>query len=151
MPGPSGAPYCTPSDLPNYLPAATLNLATLAQQNQACIDATEEADSYMRGRFAMPLLAWGSDVRRYTAYIAVYLLMSGPIGWAPQAGSDENIKTNYYRAVCWPDRAGTGWFPGVQRQSIQPEAMTLYAAITEPHPRLSQCKPAVVSDARTPD
>jgi len=39
----------------------------------------------------------------------------------------------------------------LERQSIQPEAMTLYAAITEPHPRLSQCKPAVVSDARTPD
>jgi hypothetical protein len=121
MPGPSGAPYVTPAELPNYIPAATLSLATSAQQLQACMDATEEADSYMRGRYAMPLLSWGTDVTRYTAYIAVFLLMSGPIGWAPEAGTDSNFQTNYYRAVGWPDRPGTGWFPGVQRQAIQPD------------------------------
>jgi phage gp36-like protein len=119
--GPGGAPYVTASQLAQYIPAATLNLATLAQQNQACLDATEEADSYLRGRYALPLTAWGNDVVRYTAYIACYLLMSGPIGWAPEAGSDSNITTNYYRAVGWPDRPGTGWFVGVQRQSIQPD------------------------------
>jgi phage gp36-like protein len=119
--GPGGAPYVTAAQLAQYIPAATLNLATLAQQNQACLDATEEADSYLRGRYALPLTAWGNDVVRYTAYIACYLLMSGPIGWAPEAGSDSNITTNYYRAVGWPDRPGTGWFVGVQRQSIQPD------------------------------
>lgn len=119
--GPNGAPYVAVAQLPQYLPVATLNLATPAQQLQACLDATEEADSYMRGRFAMPLSAWGNDVTRYTAYIAVYLLMSGAIGWAPQAGTDDNIRTNYYRAVGWPDRPGTGWFPGVQRQAIHPD------------------------------
>ena len=119
--GPGGAPYVTAAQLAQYIPAATLHLATLAQQNQACLDATEEADSYLRGRYALPLTAWGNDVVRYTAYIACYLLMSGPIGWAPEAGSDSNITTNYYRAVGWPDRPGTGWFVGVQRQSIQPD------------------------------
>ena len=119
--GPGGAPYVTAAQLAQYIPAATLNLATLAQQDQACVDATEEADSYLRGRYALPLTAWGNDVVRYTAYIACYLLMSGPIGWAPEAGSDSNITTNYYRAVGWPDRPGTGWFVGVQRQSIQPD------------------------------
>lgn len=119
--GPGGAPYVTAAQLAQYIPAATLNLATMAQQNQACLDATEEADSYLRGRYALPLTAWGNDVVRYTAYIACYLLMSGPIGWAPEAGSDSNITTNYYRAVGWPDRPGTGWFVGVQRQSIQPD------------------------------
>ena len=121
MAGPGGVPYVAAAQLSQYLPAATLNLATSAQQAQACLDATEEADSYIRGRYALPLLAWGNDLARYTAYIAVYLLMSGPIGWAPQAGTDDNITTNYYRAVGWPDRPGTGWFPGIQRQSIQPD------------------------------
>jgi hypothetical protein len=121
MPGPGGAPYVTPAQLLNYIPAATLNLATLDQQLQACNDATEEADSYMRGRYPMPLQAWGTDVTRMTAYIAIYLLAFGPIGIAPQSGADANITQNYYRAVGWPDRPGTGWFPGVQRQAIQPD------------------------------
>ena len=118
--GPGGTPYVVYTQLAQYGPAATLNLATIAQQQQACLDATEEADSYIRGRYELPLLAWGNDVTRYTAYIAWYLLM-GTIGWAPQAGADANITTNYYRATGWPDRPGTGWFPGVQRQNIQPD------------------------------
>jgi hypothetical protein len=120
--GPGGTPYCVRTDLVQYLPAAVVGLATTAQQDQACLDATEEADSYMRGRFALPLLAWGNDLRRYTAYIAIYLLMSGPIGWGATGGNpDANITTNYYRAVGWPDRGGSGWFPGIQRQAIQPD------------------------------
>lgn len=132
MAGPGGQPYCDPTDLPNYLPAATLNLATDAQKLQACNDATEEMDSYLRGRFQLPLLAWGNDVRRMTAYVAVYLLMSGPIGWAPQAGTDENIRTNYYKVVGWPDRPGTGWAPGVQRQAIQPDVTPSIAVGQDP-------------------
>ena len=119
--GPNGAPYVEAAQLGQYLPAATLNLATPAQQQQACLDASEEADSYIRGRYALPLNAWGNDLTRYTAYVAIYLLMTGPIGMAPQAGSDANITTNYYRAVGWPDRPGSGWFPGVQKQAIHPD------------------------------
>ena len=119
--GPNGAPYVTPDQLSNYIPAATLSLATPAQQLQACFDASEEADSYMRGRYTLPLLVWGNDVTRYTAYIAVYLLLSGAVGFAPQAGADTSVTQNYYRAVGWPDRPGSGWFPGVQRQAIQPD------------------------------
>ena len=127
MAGVGGAPYVTPAELSNYLPAATLSLASPAQQLQACSDATEEADSYLRGRYGngtgQPFIidAWGNDVTRYTAYIAIYLLLSGSIGFAPQAGADSNITTNYYRAVGWPDRPGSGWFPGVQRQAIHPD------------------------------
>ena len=130
--GPGGTPYVDYTELSQYLPAATLNLATVPQQQQACLDATEEADSYIRGRYQLPLLAWGNDLRRYTAYIAVYLLMSGPIGWAPQAGTDANITTNYYRAVGWPDRPGTGWFPGIQRQAIQPDVTPSIATGQDP-------------------
>lgn len=120
--GPGNTPYVLYTQLSQYIPPQVLNLATVAQQQQACLDATEEADSYIRGRFTLPLLAWGNDLTRYTAYIAIYLLMSGPIGWAATSGNpDSNVTTNYYRAVGWPDRPGTGWFPGVQRQAIQPD------------------------------
>lgn len=120
--GPGDTPYVVRADLAQYLPSQVLNLATTDQQDQACIDATQEADSYIRGRYTLPLLDWGNDLRRYTAYIAIYLLMSGPIGWGATGGNpDQNITTNYYRAVGWPDRPGTGWFPGIQRQAIQPD------------------------------
>jgi len=130
--GPGGTPYVDYTQLPQYLPVATLNLATISQQQQACLDATEEMDSYIRGRYALPLQAWGNDLTRYTAYVAIYLLMSGPIGWAPQAGTDDNIRTNYYRAVGWPDRPGTGWAVGVQRQSIQPDVTPAVAQPGDP-------------------
>jgi len=121
MSGPGGASYCTPADLLNYLPAATLNLATPTQQQAACDSATSTADGFLAGRYAMPLLAWGQELTRYTAYIAVYELMSGVIGFAPQAGSDMVITRRYCEAV-----GGSvdgvryeGWFPRIQRQAIQ--------------------------------
>jgi len=112
--------YCTPTDLAQYLPAAVLNLTTNGQQLQACDDASTEADSYLRGRYELPLSEWGSDVTKYTAWIACYLLAQ-LIGFAPQTGSDRLIVERYYQAVGWPDRAGTGWFPGIQRQAIHPD------------------------------
>jgi hypothetical protein len=76
---------------------------------------------------------WGNDVRRYTAYIAIYLLMSGPIGWGATGGNpDANITTNYYRAMGWPDRPGTGFFPGIQRQAIQPDVTPSTAVGADP-------------------
>jgi Protein of unknown function (DUF1320) len=119
--GPGGAPYVTPAQLALFAPAALLALATGAQQEQACLHASETLDSYFRGRYALPLLAWGNDVVRFAAYIALYELASGVVGFAPQAGSDANVTTNYYSAVGWPDKPGTGWGPGVQRQAIHPD------------------------------
>jgi phage gp36-like protein len=112
--------YCDPADLIKYLPPSTIAQATSGQQLQACIDASEEADSYMRGRYTLPLLAWGSDVRSHVAWIACYQLMQ-TIGFRPEAGADKGVVERYYRAVGWPDRAGTGWFPGIQRQAIHPD------------------------------
>ena len=119
MPGPGGQPYVAASQLGQYGPAATLALVPGPVQAQACVDATSRADSYMNGRFVMPLLSWDSSVTQMTAYIAWYLMMD-QIGWAPQAGSDANIKNRYYEAVGYPNVPGSGWFPGIQRQAIQP-------------------------------
>lgn len=124
MPGPNGAPYVRPDQLVNYLPAATLALATPAQQLQACIDATNDADDYMNGRYAMPLLSWPSSITDHTAYGAIFKLANGPIGMAPQAGADKNIAANYARAFGGVDPATgavlRGYFPGIQAQAIHP-------------------------------
>jgi hypothetical protein len=119
VPGPNGSPYCSPTNLGQYLPAATLSLATAAQQQQACTDATNRADAYMNGRYAMPLLEWSSDVTTNTAYIAIFLLM-GMIGFAPQAGSDDNILRNYYTAIGGGPYREPGFFPGIQAQRVHP-------------------------------
>jgi phage gp36-like protein len=113
--------YCTPDDLVLYAanPLALQGIST-AQQLGACNAASERADSYLRGRFPLPLLSWGIDLRIMTAYIAVYLLLSAR-GYAPDAGADSRIQQNYYEAVGFPDRPGSGWFPGVQRQAIHPD------------------------------
>ena len=112
--------YCDPSDLPNYIAASALQPISAPVQLQACKDASEEMDSYFRGRYALPLSQWGTDVRRHTAYIAIYLLMAGR-GYAPKAGADTLILQNYYKVVGYPDRPGSGWAVGVQRQSIHPD------------------------------
>src|SRR5260221_10090650 len=96
--GPGDTPYCVREDLSQYLPSQVLTLATTAQQDQACLDATQEMDSYFRGRYSLPLLAGGSDVRRFTAWIACYILVQ-LIGHAPQAGSDQQLTERYYKAV----------------------------------------------------
>jgi hypothetical protein len=118
--GPGGTPYVLYTELAQYGNATMLNLATVPQQQQACLDATEELDSYFRGRYALPLLAWGTDVKKFTAYIAIKNIAE-LVGYAPQAGSDSNIRSQYYQVVGWPDRPGTGWGPGVQRQAIHPD------------------------------
>lgn len=127
--GPNGAPYVNPDQIP--LPAATLNLATDSQKLQACLDASEQADSYMRGRYALPLLAWGNDITRNTGYIAAFLLMQF-IGYAPQAGSDQNVLGNLYLATGYPDRAGTGFFPGIQAQRVHPDVTPAVAQPGDP-------------------
>jgi hypothetical protein len=115
--------YCTPSDVTTYaLPATALATVSSGEQTAACVAASEEADSFLRGRFQLPLASWGQDVVRYTAYIAAYLMMSKR-GFQPLGGADAMIRENYYRAVGYPDRPGTGWFPQIQRQSIHPDVV----------------------------
>ncbi len=135
--GPGNSPYVEYTDLPQYGPTQLINLATVAQQQQACLDATEEMDSYFRGRYTLPLLEWGNDVTKFTAYVAINNLAE-LIGYAPQAGSDNIIKTNYYRAVGWPDRPGSGWGPGVQRQAIHPDVTPSIAVGQDPTCNLPQ-------------
>jgi hypothetical protein len=118
--GPGGAPYCDPSDLANYAPPNTLARVTNDVLLKACSDATERADAAgLRARYTLGLLAWGEDVRGYTAQVAVYLVLQR-IGWQPRAGSDDRFERNYNEALGDPAHPGSGWFPGVGRKAINP-------------------------------
>lgn len=121
MPGPAGAPYVVASQLPQYWPAAAFNGITTAQQDQACIDATGEVDGRISGRYQMPLLAWGAELKKVTAWIAIYNLLAAR-GFSPQSGADSQIMARYYEAVGNPNVPGSlGWLDKVQRQSMHPD------------------------------
>lgn len=123
--------YLDPADLPKYGPQTALDTTDAAQQLQACIDASEIADSYLRGRYTLPLVAWGADVRTYTGWIAWYLLMAGR-GFNSGAGADRLIVERYYMAIGNPNAPGTGWFPGIQRQAIHPDVTPSVAPGQDP-------------------
>lgn len=115
--------YCQPSDLANAInPLALVNI-TLPQQTQACVDASNEADNYMRGRYNLPLAApFDPGIVRHAAFIAVYILLSAR-GLNPSQGGDQLIESNYHKAVGDPRYPGTGYFPGIQRQIIHPNVV----------------------------
>ena len=118
-----GTQYIQPSDLTSLGGINPFAIQQIAQTVQigACQTASEMADSYLRGRYPLPLLSFGTDIKIYCAYIAVYLLMTQR-GYDPgQPGGDEIIKERYFQSVGYPDKPGSGWFPGVQRQNVQPD------------------------------
>jgi phage gp36-like protein len=66
---------------------------------QAAIGAASDVvDSYLRSRFKLPLTAWGSDIRRLCAKIAVYDLMMVR-GFNSSRAGDEQIQRQYDDAV----------------------------------------------------
>ena len=93
-----------------------------AEVTAACVAASDEADSYMRGRFPVDTVAtsWGTDIRMNVSFIAAWILLQAR-GFRPSAGADETIRENYYKAVGDPrGEQGNGWFPGIQRQRVHP-------------------------------
>jgi hypothetical protein len=105
--------YCTPADLLNTINPLALTGISNGAQVQACVDASNEADSYMRGRYNLPIASpYDPAIVRHTAYIAVYLLLAAR-GYNPSQGGDGTVETNYYKAVGNPMIAGSGFFPGI--------------------------------------
>jgi hypothetical protein len=118
-----GSQYCQPADLVNVINPLALTGITNAQQVNACLEASAEADSYMEGRYLVsksPLVApFDPTIVRHCAYIAVYILLVAR-GLNPSQGGDELVEKNYYKAVGDPRYPGGGYFPGIQRQIINP-------------------------------
>ena len=127
-----GSQYCNPSDLTTYgINPIALSDVSLPEQTAACVAASERADSYMRGRYSLPLLSWGQDVTMMTAYVAVYMLMSAR-GYNPSAGADDMIRVRYEDAI--------KWFEGIQRQNTHPDVTPSVALGQNAGPDLPQVR-----------
>jgi phage gp36-like protein len=104
--------YATPTDLvTSGLPSTALGNLTPAQQQAALDNASALADSYFRGRYALPLLAWGAEVTEAVCVIASYKAMVVR-GFSPAAGADSNLETRYLATLDWLGR--------VQRSAAHP-------------------------------
>jgi phage gp36-like protein len=93
--------YCSSADLSQYgIRAEALgNIdASILQVNIAA--ASDVIDSYLRSRFTLPLLAWGSDITAACAGIAVYKILKVR-GFNSARASDEVIKDAYDEAIKW--------------------------------------------------
>jgi phage gp36-like protein len=69
-------------------------------------------DGYFRARYSLPLSAWGADVTRINAVLAVYDLLVTR-GYNPAAGADVNVRLRTEDAI--------NWLKGVSRQEIHPD------------------------------
>ena len=81
------------------------------QKNNAIIAASSVVDSFLRGRYSLPLLDWDIAITEATCRIAAYNLLVAR-GYNPAAGSDPNILDRYNQAMMWLEK--------VQKQQAHP-------------------------------
>lgn len=88
--GEAHALLATPDDVAMFaFPAKAFEALDPNTLASSCLAATEEAATYLAGRFTFPLLAWGQDIVMHVAKMAGYQIMVRR-GFQPQ-GSDELI------------------------------------------------------------
>ena len=106
--------YAQVADLFRHgFPATARGRLTDAELEAAIESASGTADSYLRGRYSLPLLAWGDELTKFVCWIATFELMSGPRGFAAGSGGDSNIESRNEQA--------TTWLRGVQAKNTHPE------------------------------
>ena len=82
------------------------------QIDGALADASAFMDSKFRGRYALPLVAWGPEITQKCCEVAAYYAMQIR-GYNPASGADVNILQRYQLADEWLDK--------VQRQAAHPD------------------------------
>jgi phage gp36-like protein len=93
--------YITDAELLSLgLPGAALSVVASATRDQARVAASDEASGYLKKRFSLPIVAWGSDLKRKVADIAAYDLMTFR-GFDPGSESGALIVKRRDDAVLW--------------------------------------------------
>lgn len=110
-------PYATLADLTNYgLPASALGAVTTLQQQDALDSAAGTVDSYLRGRYQLPLLSpIPVEITEATCRVAAWRIMSIR-GFNPLAPGDVVVRDAYMDTVAWLNK--------VQRQAAHPNVVT---------------------------
>jgi phage gp36-like protein len=105
--------YAQLADLVLYgIPVTAIGNLTTAQQTDALIAASAKIDSYLRGRYSLPLLAWGIEITQAACKIAAFDLMNVR-GYNPQSGADNNLINRYNETILW--------LRDIQRQAAHPD------------------------------
>lgn len=100
-----------------------------AERDAARGIASSFALSYLQKRFVLPLLSWSDDVKRATAHVCSYDLLTFR-GFNPNLGADDSLEKRYANAV--------QWLRDVARGIVEPEAVVGSAPpITKESPLLS--------------
>lgn len=95
------ATYITDAELLAMgIPTAALSSVLLATRDSARVVASDLASSYLKKRFALPILAWGEDLKRAVAHIATYDLISYR-GMDPGSESGALIIKRHDDAILW--------------------------------------------------
>lgn len=93
-------------------PEKSFGQLTDTQKLAALESASTIVDTYLRGRYSLPLLAWGFSITEATCRIAAYNVLSVR-GFNPAVGGDSNIRSRYEDAMKFLDK--------VQRQQAHPD------------------------------
>lgn len=134
-------PYASRTDLTAYgIPANALGGLTTAQQDAALDAASKRVDSYLRGRYGLPLIAWGVEITQATCVIAAYQLMHTR-GYNPASGADVNIENRYHETIAWLEQ--------VQRQAAHPDVTPQPAAPTYNRPTVISSSAIATGSSRT--
>jgi phage gp36-like protein len=93
--------YATRAELATFgLPSGWLEGVSESDQDAALLAASQLADGYLGQRYALPLSAWGSDIKRAVCHIASWDLMCRR-GFDPENAADAAIRLRYTDALAW--------------------------------------------------
>jgi phage gp36-like protein len=100
--------YCEPSDITRFgIPKPAVAQVSVEALADKCLSASEEAAGYLASAYAMPMVSWGTDLRRHVACMATYDLMRF-IGYDPDSGKDNLIRIGRDDAIAWLNRIAAG-------------------------------------------
>ena len=99
--------YCDPIDISVYSirseGIADISATDLAN---ACVSASDGADGYLNSSFALPLTAWGDDLRQHTAEMAGAIVLRSR--GADPSGPDALVFDAESKATKWFARIADG-------------------------------------------
>lgn len=81
--------------------------ASPTQVTNAILDASGEADSYIKKRHKLPLIQWGADLKGAVRRMARYYAL-GDRGFNPNLPSDQAIVNQYRDSIAWLKQVATG-------------------------------------------
>lgn len=105
--------YASLAQLYTYgAPEKSFGQLTDDQKNNELEASSRYVDTFLRGRYSLPLIAWGVEITEATCKVAAYNLMNVR-GYNPASGADANLQLRYQETV--------NWLRLIQKQQAHPD------------------------------